>query len=259
LIAKRVLNTSFIFSIPLQENTKWWKQQQVGHINYMYRHTLNIERAKYFNLKNNQIALKFGLQPDSLTVYMSNNYQDILRLIGIAYSVNDNGLYREGYGVVDKTIFSVMNNEDFSHDIVHHYSSKVNKRKNRNWITEEGLAYYWGNAYYANDKGEMINYSELKTFFKSYISKHTEIDIYKLFENDTQIFQSIAPEVSTRSVIAAIIVEEIEKIKAIKSIQQLINAGRKERLKSFLRITKKLIGLNKGNFHKKIKDLLSKT
>lgn len=247
---------SFNFSVPLEHETKFWKTTQVGAITYRYQDTLNIKRAQNFDSKNKNIALNFGLKPDSLTLFMTNNYQDILRLRGVLYNVNDNGLYRDGYGVVDKTIFSVMGNEDFSHDTVHHYSGKVNKRENRNWITEEGLAYYWGNAYYTNSKGDMINYTQLKKALKTYLLKHPKTDIYDLFNNNTQIFQSFAPEVSSRSVIVAVIVEDIETKRGMKGIQRLINAGRTERLKNFMNVVEDLIGLTKTNFDKKVRNLL---
>ena len=66
------------------------------------------------------------------------------------------------------TLTSFYSFYGFSHDIFHYYSGKVNKNENRNWITEEGIAYSWGNAYYTNSNGEMIEQQilidELKKF-----------------------------------------------------------------------------------------------
>ena len=99
-----------------------------------------------------------------LNFYLCDNYQEILQLLGFDYDLSANGTTRDGYGVISQSIFSVMHHEDFSHDIFHYYSGKVNERSNRNWITEEGIAYSWGNVYYT-DKNGIIKFS--KTKFKS--------------------------------------------------------------------------------------------
>ena len=77
---------------------------------------------------------KIGVQSEDFDFYMCENYQEILRLLGVEYSVYENSKYRTGYGVDSNTIFSIMNHEDFSHDIFHYYSGKINKREDRNWI-----------------------------------------------------------------------------------------------------------------------------
>ena len=257
LIAKEA-KEGFKFSIPLKIETKYWKIKKIGNITYHYRNDLNINRAKLFNKKNNSIANKFGLKPETLTMYMCNNYQKILQLRGIDYSVNDNGLYRDGYGVVDNTIFSVMHNEDFSHDMLHYYSGKINKRENRNWITEEGLAYLWGNAYYTDLFGKMITQTRLVLALKTYLKQNPNTSLLQLFKEDTKLFNHIASEVSVRSVLAAIIVNEVETQKGAEGILKLINAGQKDRMVNFLKVTDVLIGLNENNFNKKISRFLKR-
>lgn len=248
--------TGFKFSIPLRKKTQYWKTKTIGKITYHYRNVLNTKRAMLFDKKNKKIAQKFNLAPEKLTMYMCNNYQEILQLRGISYSVNENGLYRDGYGVVDNTIFSVMNNEGFSHDMLHYYSGKVNNRENRNWVTEEGLAYLWGNAYYTDAKGEMITQKKLVLELKKYLKHNYKTNLYDVFYNDTKIYNHIAPEVSVQSVIAGVIANEIEKKQGVKNVIKLINAGSKDRKNNFLNMIKELLNINKDNFHKKVVLLL---
>ena len=127
---------------------------------------------------------------------MCENYQEANRLLGVEFSVYENSKYRTGYGVVANTIFSIMNNEDFSHDVFHYYSGKINERKNRNWITEEGIAYLWGNAYYTDPNGEMITHQQLVEELKKYLQENPNETLYNLFENNPTIFTHLAPEVS---------------------------------------------------------------
>ena len=187
---------------------------------------------------------------------MTDNYQEILQLLGFGYSLNSNGSYRDGYGVKNKTIFAVMNNEDFSHDMFHYYSGKINKGVNRNWITEEGIAYLWGNAYYTDKNGEMITNKKLVLELKNYLSKNPNTNLFEIFSKNENIFNHIAPEVSVRSTISGVIANQVEKKKGLKGILSLINAGSQNRLESYLKMTNELLEINKNNFNKKVLKLI---
>ncbi|WP_375578875.1 hypothetical protein ABWH96_17920 [Marivirga tractuosa] len=247
---------NFTFSVPVDYLTRYWKTQTVGNISYHYRGELNTERAKIFDEKNTIIAEKLGVEPEKLDFYMCDHYQEIMELLGFNYSLTSNGQYRDGYGVDAKTIFSVMDNEDFSHDMFHYYSGKINERINRNWITEEGIAYAWGNAYYTDEEGEMITHSQLVKELKNYLTQNPDTDLFELFSKDIKIFKHLAPEVSTRSTISGIIAMEVEKQKGKEGISALINAGSQDRLKNYLTATDDLIGINEKNFDVKVKELI---
>ena len=250
-------NDKFTFSVPLDYLTRYWKTETVGNITYHFREKINEEKAKIFDNKNIEIAGKLGLKPEKLDFYMTDNFQEISELLGFGYSLYSNGKYRDGYGVDTKTIFAVMNNEDFSHDMFHYYSGQINKRENRNWITEEGIAYAWGNAYYTDKNGEMISNKRLITELKDYLAKNPNTDLFELFSKNEKIFNNIAPEISVRSTISGIIASQIEKKKGMEGILKLINAGRKDRLENYLKVTNELIGINKDNFNLKVVKLIN--
>ena len=86
-------------------------------------------------------------------MYMCPDYQTVLRLQGCLYESASNGSINSGYIMDPKTFFSAMNDEDFSHDVLHKYASKI-RGKMRNRSAECGLAYYWGNAYYSGATGK---------------------------------------------------------------------------------------------------------
>lgn len=187
---------------------------------------------------------------------MTDNFQEISELLSFGYSVYSNGKYKDGYGVDSKTIFAIMGNEDFSHDTFHYYSGQINKRENRNWITEEGIAYAWGNAYYTDKNGKMITQKRLVLKLQDYLSKNPDTNLYELFIDNKKIFNNIAPEISVRSVISGIITNKVEMEKGEDGISKLINAGRKNRLESYLIVTDELIGINKENFNSKVAKLI---
>lgn len=249
-------NNEFTFSIPIDYLTRYWKVETIGNITYHFREEIDKERAALFNSKNSLIAGKLGLKPERLDFYMCDDFQEISALMGYGYSVYSKGIYRDGYGVDAKTIFSIMNNEDFSHDIFHYYSGQINQLADRNGIAEEGIAYLWGNAYYTDHDGEMITHGRLMGELKKYMSAHPNTDLFHLFENNDKIFNDIAPEISVSSIISGMIANEIEQEKGMVGILKLINAGRKDRMENYLRVTNELLGINKDNFNEKVTQLL---
>ena len=249
--------SKFTFESPLDYRTRYWKSEKIGNITYHFRDSIQINRARLFDKKNTAIADKFGLEPDEFDFYMIDNYQEYLNLIGINYNVYENGKYRTGNGVSFNTIFSIMNNEDFSHDIFHYYSGQINKRENRNWITEEGIAYLWGNAYYTDKSGEMIEMDQMVSILKNHLYENPNTSLLSLFEDKPKIFNSLASEISVRSVLSAIIANEVEHKLGTEGIMELINAGGgKELVKKYLAVTDKLIGINKENFDVRINELI---
>ena len=248
----------FTFSIPLDYLTRYWKTQTIDNITYHFRDKLNLERASQFSKKNSEIARKMGLTPEKLDFFITDNFQEISELLGFRYSFFSNGKYRDGYGVDSKTIFAIMNHEDFSHDIFHYYSSKINKPENRNWVAEEGIAYLWGNAYYTDPNGEMISHEKLVIKLQHYLSKNPNTDLYELFSEDVKIFNDIAPEISVRSTISGVIAQSIETRKGDEGITKLINAGSENKIERYLNVTNELIGINKENFNIKVRKLIDK-
>lgn len=249
-------NDRISFSIPIDYLTKYWKTQKVGNITYHFKDSINKERTLLFNEKNTQIANKIGVNPEKLDFYMCDNFQEIIKLLGVDYWYKANGKYRDGYGVDNATIFSIMNNEDFSHDMFHYYSGKVNRKENRNWISEEGLAYSWGNAYYTNEDGEMITHKQLVIALKTYLQNNPKTNLFELFKSDTKIFNHLASEISVRSTISGILANEIEAKYGKEGVMKFINCGRKDSLKSYLKMTKDILGIDLDNFNLEIKKIL---
>ncbi|MEL6975112.1 MAG: hypothetical protein AAGL29_06910 [Bacteroidota bacterium] len=138
------LRGKIVFSSPIKYHTRFWKNHKVGNINYHFRDTIKLSNAKEFDRKNTLISQKLGLSPDSFDFYMCYNEQEVLNVLGIRFLSDRSGLTRNGFGVYTKTICAIENHEDFSHDVFHYYSGKVNQPQDRNWITEEGVAYLLG-------------------------------------------------------------------------------------------------------------------
>jgi hypothetical protein len=238
------------FTLPLNYLTRLWKTRTIGNIIYHYPDAINVGRAKKFDEKNKLIPTKLGLQPEGMNFYLCDNYQEILHLLGLGYDAESNGRVKDGYGVDGNCIFSVMHNEDFSHDAFHYYAAKVRKTA-RNSAAEEGIAYSWGNAYYTDEKGEMILQKDLVVQLRIFLQQHPQASLYDMFIKNPVVFNSMA---KVRSVISGIICDEVERQKGVSGVIALINCGKGD--DNYLAAVNSLININKANFDVAVKALL---
>jgi hypothetical protein len=244
---------SIVFSIPVDHFTKGWVTTVVGNVTYHSPRPINLDRARLFDQKNTIIASKLGLPPVSLQFYICNDYQEALSLMGYAYDLGYNGVTRRGAGVIANTIFSVMNNEDFSHDLFHDYSYRIRTGR-RNGAAEEGIAYSWGNAYYVDRQGGTITMSELVPDLRKYLSAHSGVTLLALFREGGDGFSPLAPEVSARNTIAALLSDAVERQKGVEGIKQLINCGAGD--DNYFVTLNELIGVNPANFEVSVRVLI---
>jgi hypothetical protein len=224
----------------------------VGSIHYFYDHDFDDNAAKAFDAVNRRIAGKLGLPVDTFAFYLTDNYQQIMQELGLAYDRQTAGKYRDGF-IVQQIIFAIQHNEDFSHDLVHYYVWKVRKAQ-PNGIAEEGLAYYWGNAYYTDSSNRMIAFERLKNELSNYLKSHPDANLLNLFRQNPKGLIGGAPEVSIRSVLSGIIFEAVEKQHGVNGILQLINCGPGEA--SYFAVTQQLLGIGPANFNERMQQLL---
>lgn len=249
----RWVDRAIVFACPVEYYTSQWATTVVGRVTYRSPLPINLGRARLFDQKNTVIAGKLGVLPVSLRFYICNDYQQVLRLLGYGYDRGYNGVTNRGAGVIANTIFSVMNNEDFSHDLFHDYSYKI-RTVRRNGAAEEGIAYSWGNAYYVDGKGETITMKELVPDLRRYVAAHGGVTLLALFREGGDGFSPLAPEVSARNTIAALLSDEVERQKGVAGIKQLINCGPGDD-NYFVRLNE-LIGVNPANFELTVRGLM---
>lgn len=252
LIAKKKAE-NIVFSIPTLYLTKTWQTKQVGSTTYHFADNINIKNAKLFDNKNKLIATKFGLKPEQLEFYLCDNYQDVLRLMGYEYDAESNGKTRSGYGVIANTIFSVMHNEDFSHDLFHYYSAKI-RGNARNWYAEEGFAYCWGNAYWTKPNGETITQDELITKLQQYVKVNPQTSLLKLFDEQPKVFEYLSEEIGLKKILASLICKEVEKKRGIDGVKELLKCG--SGADNFFKTVERLVGINRTNFDTEVLKLL---
>ena len=241
------------FSTPLRYLTKDWKIKRIKNIHYYYLGNFKRRNAVFFAKKNKQISELLGTKRENFNFYLCYNYQDILSLLGYTYDESSFGIIRDGYGVDSHTIFSIMHNEDFSHDLLHYYSAKI-RTKTRNSLADEGFAYLLGNAYYTNSQGEMINYKDLIKQFKNFLIKNPDSTISKLFKSNSHIFPEMASEISGRSLIAAIMCDMVLYKKGKIGVRKLLNCGSGD--DNFFNALNDLVNVDENNYTSAVQNYL---
>lgn len=240
------------FAIPLLYLTKTWKTTKVGRTTYHYPDHLDLNRAKKFDQNQARIAQKLGLLPEAFDFYLVNNYQEILPFLGYMFDSESVGKVSDGYGVNERTIFSIKHNEDFSHDTFHYYAAKI-RTNPRNSAADEGFAYSWGNAYYTDEHGEMITQQQLVPLLKEYLKVHPEASLLDLFIKNPPVFPY---QTKVRSLIASLICDEVERRKGIAGAKALLNCGRGD--DNFFKAVNDMIGINLENSDVELRKLLLK-
>ena len=243
------------FANPLKYNTRFWKTTTIGTITYFYPDTIDTKRASDFDRKNILMARKLNLPVRNWEVYMCRNYQEVLQIQGCSYEFTRNGATNHGDIIDPETLFSVMNDEDFSHDVLHIYASQI-RGTERNAAAECGLAYYWGNAYHTGTVGKAPELDELVSVLQRYLQAHPEVKLLDLFDDSPNILAEYGYPwpVHVNRVIAGVICREIEKRKGTPGIVELLKCGRGN--DPFFECTERLIGIGRDNFDAEVRKLI---
>lgn len=249
-------NGHIIFANPLRYNTRHWKTATIGTASYFFPDTIDMERAELFNQKNISIAEKLNLPVRDWDVYMCENFQDALQIQGCSYESTSNGVFNSGWIMDPKILLTCMNDEDFSHDVLHIYASQIRERKDRNANGECGLAYYWGNTYHSGVTGKAPNLKELIPVLQQYLQSHKEAKLLELFEKSPNVLAEYGypHPIHVNRIIAGVICREIERQKGTDGIIELLKCGKGN--DNLFKATGKLIGINRDNFNKEVYRLI---
>jgi len=247
-------NAHYTFTSPLAYLTRHWQTTQIGNITYHYPDNINLTRARAFEKNNETIAKKLGLTPEKFDFYLTDNYQEIPPLLGYLYDPERVGRTRDGSFTEAHQIFAIQHNEDFSHDLIHYYVAKI-RTNTRNTAAEEGLAYYWGNAYYTDSSRNMIDYPAQLAALRTYLHEHPDSTLLSLFEHNAKPFPNLAPEVSARSILSARLFQLVEDTRGIIGVKALINCGKGD--DNYFSTLYTLTGINRSNFDTRLRALLA--
>lgn len=255
LIAHRV-NQSFLFSSTLIDNTKNWKIFKANNVVFHFKDTINKEKVMSYDKHHALFDEKLKLKNKISELYLTNNFVELLKLIGIQYKSDYNGKKEGAISSVfenKKLIITGVNNtlDNFDpHDLWHNRLSLALSKKLINKPIDEACAYL-----YAGSWG--MTWEEILKKFNKEVLNKKDNDWLNYKKHQTNFGDSNAEHLMIDYVIDALIIKKIEKEKGFSSVLELLSCGPYEKENTnYYKTLEKLTGITKQNYNKEVWKLI---
>jgi hypothetical protein len=249
---------SFSFSSPLHSYTKNWKTEKTGNVLFHYQNAINQSKTKEYNQLISLFDKKLKIINNTTELYCSENFPEILKLIGVEYKSDYNGqsenVFNSSFG--NKQIIVLGNdNANFSHfdphDLWHDRLSLVISRGLVNKPVDEGYAYLYGGSW-------GISWKEIFKEFKEQVVTGKTPNWAEIKETPIY-FKTKGYNNSADYIVNALLVQKIEKEKGFEGVWEFLNCGKYEKgNENYYKSLEKLTGITKANYNVKISELINK-
>ena len=256
LLAQRQ-HGEFYFKSPLKSNTILWKSMKVANAQIYYKSQLNTSKAKECFNMTLKYDKKLSAKILPLEFYCCDNYQEVLRLIGVDYKSDYNG---RTYG----SLFTKENNQSIEvdgvltpsfkvfdpHDLWHSRLHKVLSNDIINRPVDEGTAYLYGGSW-------GLSWKEILKRFKKYASENKNVDWLALYNESKNYDEKAKFPLNVDFVVNALIIKKLEKEKGFPAVIELLSCGKKEKdNENYFKALERICGISKTDFNKIIWDLI---
>lgn len=249
-------NNSFTFSSPLLRNTKNWKVEKAGNINFHYQNSINKDKVKEFGKYISLFDSKLKSINKITDYYFCENLPELEKLIGVDYKSDYNGRNESVWSSSfdnRKLIVFGNNNANFDefdpHDLFHDRLGLVIPRNKVNKPVDEGCAYLYGGSW-------GMSWKEIFKAFKEQIASNKSTDWAKIKE-DPISFKTGKYTNPADYIVNALLVKKIEKEKGFAGVWELLNVGLFEKgNEKYYKTLEKLTGITKANYNDKIWELI---
>ncbi len=247
----------FYFKSPLKSNTIFWKSMKVANAQIYYKSKLNTCKAKECFNMTLKYDKKLSAKILTHTFYCCDNYQEVLRLIGVDYKSDYNS---RTYG----SLSSKENNQTIEvngtltpsfkafdpHDLWHSRLHKVLSTDVINRPVDEGTAYLYGGSW-------GLSWKEILKRFKQYASENKNADWFALYNESKNYDEKAKFPLNVDFVINALIIKKLEKEKGFPAVLELLSCGKKEKdNENYFKALEIICGISKIDFNKKVWDLI---
>ncbi|MCX6185668.1 MAG: hypothetical protein NTU43_01565 [Bacteroidetes bacterium] len=256
LLAQRQ-HGEFYFKSPLKSNTILWKSMKVANTHIYYKSQLNTSKAKECFNMTLKYDKKLSAKIFQHTFYCCDNYQEVLRLIGVDYKSDYNG---RTYG----SLSTKENNQSIevdgaltpsfkvfdSHDLWHSRLYKVLSNDIINRPVDEGTAYLYGGSW-------GLSWKVILKRFKQYAAENKNADWLVLYNESKNYDEKAKFPLNVDFVINALIIQNLEKEKGFPAVMELLSCGKKEKdNENYFKDLERICGISKTDFNKKVWDLI---
>ncbi len=249
---------TYLFSSPLLRNTKNWKTLKVGNTIFHSQSEINQTKAKEYNKLAAIFDSKLKSVNKTVEFYCTENFVDVLKLIGVEYKSDYNGYGENNLSstVGDRKIIVMGNNNasfnDFdTHDLWHDRLSLVIARSKVNKPVDEACAYLYGGSW-------GMSWQEIFKMFKTKVASDKNANWVNYKENPSNFGESQAKHLMVDYVANALLIQKIEKEKGFAGVWELLNCGPSEKgNENYYKALEKLTGITKANYNEKVWELIN--
>ncbi len=249
----------FLFSSPLQYNTRGWHSIKDGYLTAFYQDEIDKDYIqkdiKY--VKRFDEMLGGSWATTDYYCRSCNNMSDLLRLMGIVYSELYNG---KNWIMIDfsnkKHNFCFYPKHFFEggiidpHDTFHSRAYSVIPQEKRNRFMICGCAYIYCGSW-------LISWEDIQKRFKETVDYKNEKDWLKLYFERYNFGVNKERHLLVTQFVNALIIEKVEKEQGFSAVKKLLASGNMYKNRDeFFRILEEVTGINEQNFNKEVAKLI---
>ncbi len=249
----------FLFSSPLQYNTKGWYSIKDGYLTAFYQDETDKsyaqQRMKY--IKQFDEMLDGFWATTNYYCRSCNNMSDLLRLMGIIYSELYSG---ENWIMINfsnkERNFCFYPKHFFEsgiidpHDTFHSRAYSVIPQEKRNRFMICACAYIYCGSW-------LISWQDIQKRFKETVDYKNEKDWLKLYFERYNFGVSKKRHLLVTQFVNALIIQKVEKEQGFSAVKKLLASGNMYKNRDeFFRILEEVTNINEKNFNKKVSKLI---
>lgn len=255
------IDSIYKFSSPLAWNTRKWETLTSDYLTFYYDNGNKNLCEQYLKYSKEFDAMLGNPKKKEIVFYSgsSDNLSNLLRLTGVLYHIDYNGLTwsmtdkhsKEGIVKLFTSRMSNIKNID-PHDAFHGRCSIEIPYSKQNRLMICGGAYlYTGNWNYS--------WEDIQKKFKSNFDYDENTDWLKEYFAKNNFGDETGKGLFTTQFINALIIQDLENKKDFSVVKKLFTSGNMYKNKdAFFINLENLAGINKKNFNKKIGKLITK-
>ena len=246
----------YVFSSPLIRNTKNWKVQTMGNVQFHFQNSLNKQKANEYQRYETLFDKKLKSLNKTTVFYCCANISELQKLVGVNYKLDYNGRKESVWSSVvgnKKLIVLGNNNASFTdfdpHDTWHERLSLVVPRNKVNKPVDEGCAYLYGGSW-------GLSWKEIFKEFKLQIASNAATNWMEIKEKP-EYFKTVGYNNSVDCVVNALLVQKIEKERGFEAVWEFLNIGPVEKgNEKYYSMLEKLSGITKETYNTKVWELI---
>jgi hypothetical protein len=248
-------NDDFIFSSPLQKNTRNWTREKICNVTFLTKNEMDQKKAQIFAQLDSFYNVKINA-PDQQTVFIqADNFPDALQLVGVNYKSDYAGYAYNSLSDYSNNKRAVVSGRTGSfpsydpHDTWHEKLRTVVADSVINRPVDEGCAYLFGGSW-------GYSWNQVLDSFRIYVHQHPNADWVSLYKNGDKFDMGIHPN-AIANILNALLVEKIQKEKGFSAVMELLSCGRREKGDAnYFMALQKITGITTATFSKEIYTLL---